>query len=407
MNETPTPAEPADWVDASAGLAEPHPVWALRRLRPKIVEATQGSHTAMFTPALPGLPRTERLLVALRGCRVAGAETLAALYRSAALAAGAAPGLLAEADDPALPGAPQPATPVPPAGRLATLLDFCTRLMRRPIDGDRAAVQRLQQAGLDTAAIVALGQLIAFLSYQVRLVAGLQALVAAGAADAPDAPAAATLDAAAPMPAAPPAGSVYTVRGFTNAVLDWTPWIPAVDPTQATPEQLAALDAMSPQARSSAYFLLLAHQPEMLLQRSIAFNTIMYAPGGLSRAERELGATVESRLNGCVYCASVHAQRFEQLAKRNDVLVQLFEDPQGAGTTPRERAVVQLSARLALQPAQFSAAEVQLARSVGLTDAETLDLVHAVALFAWANRLMLNLGEPVHADGRPAERGQL
>jgi hypothetical protein len=26
---------------------------------------------------------------------------------------------------------------------------------------------------------------------------------------------------------------------------------------------------------------------------------------------------------------------------------------------------------------------------------EMLDLVHAAAIFAWANRLMLNLGEPV------------
>jgi len=33
--------------------------------------------------------------------------------------------------------------------------------------------------------------------------------------------------------------------------------------------------------------------------------------------------------------------------------------------------------------------------AVGLSEAEILDLVHSVAIFAWANRLMLNLGEPV------------
>ncbi|SIT65185.1 hypothetical protein SAMN04487769_0478 [Burkholderia sp. b14] len=32
---------------------------------------------------------------------------------------------------------------------------------------------------------------------------------------------------------------------------------------------------------------------------------------------------------------------------------------------------------------------------VGLTKAEILDLSHAIAIFAWANRLMLTLGEPV------------
>jgi uncharacterized peroxidase-related enzyme len=145
----------------------------------------------------------------------------------------------------------------------------------------------------------------------------------------------------------------------------------------------------------------------MLLQRSIAFNAIMFAPGGMPRAERELGATVESRLNGCVYCASVHAQRFEQLAKRNDVIAQLFEDPATAGTTEREKAIVRFSAVLGLSPDKLDASDVHDARKAGLTDVEILDLVHAVALFAWANRLMLNLGEPVHQDGTPAERGQL
>ncbi|MEI4856053.1 carboxymuconolactone decarboxylase family protein, partial [Klebsiella pneumoniae] len=34
--------------------------------------------------------------------------------------------------------------------------------------------------------------------------------------------------------------------------------------------------------------------------------------GGLGRAERELAATVVSRLNGCEYCASVHQQRSKE-----------------------------------------------------------------------------------------------
>ena len=51
---------------------------------------------------------------------------------------------------------------------------------------------------------------------------------------------------------------------------------------------------------------------------------VMYAPGGLSRAERELAATVVSRVNGCVYCGSVHAQRFEQLALQEPAVQQCY-----------------------------------------------------------------------------------
>src|SRR3546814_4441634 len=49
---------------------------------------------------------------------------------------------------------------------------------------------------------------------------------------------------------------------------------------------------------------------------------------------------VVSRINGCVYCASVHAQRFEQLAKRNDTVAQVFDDPRSAGVNERDRKSV-------------------------------------------------------------------
>jgi AhpD family alkylhydroperoxidase len=80
-------------------------------------------------------------------------------------------------------------------------------------------------------------------------------------------------------------------------------------------------------------------------------KAIFYGHGGLPRAERELAATVTSRLNGCVYCASVHSAR-EHVAR---------------------------------------------SREVGLLDDEIADVAHAAAFFSWANRLMLSLGEPAAA----------
>ena len=186
------------------------------------------------------------------------------------------------------------------------------------------------------------------------------------------------------------------INGFTNETLKWNAWLDTVVFATATPQQVAALEEMSPTAKESNYFLLLAHQPDMLLQRSVAFNAIMFAPGGMPRAERELGATVASVINGCVYCTSVHAQRFEQLAKRADVIEQVFADAKKAGTTEREKAIVKFSAKLTLDPATVCAENIQALKQVGLSSIEILDLIHAVALFAWANRLMLNLGEPVY-----------
>jgi uncharacterized peroxidase-related enzyme len=184
-------------------------------------------------------------------------------------------------------------------------------------------------------------------------------------------------------------------HGFTNATLDWKAWLDTVQLEQATPQQMQVLESSHPKAKVSDYYLLLVHQAEILDQRSTAFNAIMYAPGGLSRAERELASTVVSRVNGCVYCASVHAQRFEQLAKRQDVIAQVFADPATAGTNARERAIVAFSIELTLHPEDIADSSLQRLADAGLSDAEILDLIHAIAIFAWANRLMLNLGEPV------------
>src|SRR5690606_13342004 len=150
-----------------------------------------------------------------------------------------------------------------------------------------------------------------------------------------------------------------------------------------------------PTARQSDYYMLLVLEPGLLEQRSLVYNAIMYAPGGGARHEREIAAAAVSRLNGCVYCTSVHAQRFEQLAKRNDVLAQLFTAPRTAGTTARERAIIQAALALTEDPAGFDAGTLQPLVAQGMSPDEIRDVLSAAAIFAWANRLMMNLGEHV------------
>jgi uncharacterized peroxidase-related enzyme len=188
------------------------------------------------------------------------------------------------------------------------------------------------------------------------------------------------------------------INGFTNQTLDWKSWLTPVQVDQASALQLEVLDQSHAQARQSDYYLTLVHQPLMLRHRSTAYNAIMYAPGGLPRAERELGAMVVSVTNGCVYCTSVHAQRFTQLSKRTDTVEQVFTDPASAGTTERERAIARFAQAVTLRPATLSADDIAPLRAQGLADEEIIDLLHAVAIFGWANRLMHNLGEPVAAS---------
>lgn len=372
-----------DIVDQLVGLTPGSQTFDVRHKRDKVAAATQGSYDALFDPALPGLPLADRLLVALYATRITPSPLLAAHYRARAVEAGV------PAADIAVAESGKPADAADP--RLAAILEFTRKLIEKPVEGDEAALKTLPAAGVSTPAVVTLSQLIAFLSYQTRLVAGLVAMKAAESlgSDAAAADATAVIN-----PGNTEPGAVIKAHGFTNEVLEWKAWLDVVNVDTATPEQIAVLEESHPKAKVSDYYLFLVHQPEILRQRSTAFNAIMYAPGGLSRAERELGATVVSRVNGCVYCASVHAQRFEQLAKRNDVIGQVFENPVTAGTTKREQAIGKFSIQITEAQANVNAASIQALKDVGLNDGEILDLLHSDAIFAWANRLMLNLGEP-------------
>jgi uncharacterized peroxidase-related enzyme len=108
-----------------------------------------------------------------------------------------------------------------------------------------------------------------------------------------------------------------------------------------------------------------------------------------------LAATAESRLNGCPYCASVHALRYVQMKGDADLMQRMMQDGVAVPMPPRARAIVDFSVRLAATPSAATPADVRRLRDEGMEDAEILDIILSVAMFANANRLMQTLGEAV------------
>ena len=162
-----------DIVDRVAGLAPGSQAYLTRHKREKVAAATQFSDEALFDPALPDLALRERLLVALYACALSQATSLSVHYRERLGALDIDAGLLDQVARTALDEVAEP--------RLRELLRFTHTLITQPVAGDKAALQRLPAAGLSTPAVVALTQLIAYVSYQIRLVAGLRALDALNA----------------------------------------------------------------------------------------------------------------------------------------------------------------------------------------------------------------------------------
>ena len=185
------------------------------------------------------------------------------------------------------------------------------------------------------------------------------------------------------------------VHEFTTDIPVWTPYVKPLDLTEASPEQLDALKVTPSNTKVSDYVLVLAHDVETLKHRTPLFNGVMYNKGGLSRAEREIGAVGASIVNRCIYCAAVHAGRYNQLTKDETVIDAIFTDGVDAQIEPRLKAILDFSVKLSKCPQDATEADVQALADAGLAKDEILDLILSTSLFGWANRLMHTLGEPI------------
>jgi uncharacterized protein YciW len=151
---------PTDVIAALAGAADNPAVAAAMAGRADLMAASQANYQAVMAPDDPGgLSGDERHALACRIATIAGDAALAAQYRAGLGAAGA----LAD-----------PTAPPPADRRLAAMLRHADLLTRSPREATRGDIAALTAAGLATADIVRLSQVIAFVNYQLRVIAGLR-----------------------------------------------------------------------------------------------------------------------------------------------------------------------------------------------------------------------------------------
>jgi alkylhydroperoxidase domain protein len=180
---------------------------------------------------------------------------------------------------------------------------------------------------------------------------------------------------------------------FTRDQLDWLPWLEPAAEEALTPRQRESL--VDAARAKSAYFRLLARDPDTLEARTRTDKDIFYNPqAGAPRADRELAAAATSRLNGCIYCASVHARHAAIYSKREQDVQRLLDEGVTADLGERWNAIVAASVALTSIPIDFGAEHVERLRSAGLDQLAIVDVINAASFFNWANRLMLSLGEP-------------
>jgi uncharacterized protein YciW len=150
----------ADVIEQMSDVAPGSSLAEALAVRAGLMQASQANYAAVLTPQDPGgLSHRDRFALASRIARLNGDERLAVHY------ADAAGGIMADAGS---------------SARMAAILHHVDLVALTPRDATPCDIAALQKAGVVTADIVRLSQLIAFVSYQVRVIAGLR-LMGAGA----------------------------------------------------------------------------------------------------------------------------------------------------------------------------------------------------------------------------------
>lgn len=187
---------------------------------------------------------------------------------------------------------------------------------------------------------------------------------------------------------------------FTLELLEWTPWLERATDTPVGEERRAAIDDLLKGSRASDYVNVLANDFEALRARAVVHRHVYTSDEPRLASYRELGATTTSRINGCVFCASVHARLFAKYRGERETINRLVDEGIDADLPPVERAIVDLSAKLTLDPESLTHADLERLRELGFDQLTILDVINYASFFANANRLMLSLGEPKIPDHR-------
>ena len=241
--------------------------------------------------------------------------------------------------------------------RLAQITEYARQLASQPTLINAAVLQHLSDVGLTLPDIISFHQIIGFVCYQARVIAGIHAMMALPVRWIPG------------THIPPDAENIVTGK-----------W----HPTLTLPE-LHAVEQRHPTITSS--------QPDTLTQLLACNNEVLeqwqVIDALLQRKSSPAGSlatAVAARINGSSHCFWHYPA-----GTLRDALQHSVDQATDVADT-QQKAVILLAAQLTRSPERFSAAHLQPLRDTGLSDSEIFDIVLIVAAANWSNRLVQGLG---------------
>ncbi|MCR9067642.1 MAG: peroxidase-related enzyme [Rhodobacteraceae bacterium] len=135
------------------------------------------------------------------------------------------------------------------------------------------------------------------------------------------------------------------------------------------------------------------------------YNTLMLAPSGLSKLEREMVAVVVSSANRCFYCLVAHGQAVRGLSGDPHLGEMLVMNYRVAPLEPRQRAMLDFAWKLTTAPWEVDEPDRAALRAAGLSQEEIFDLADVIGFFNMSNRFAIASDMMPNAEYHAMDRG--
>lgn len=116
-------------------------------------------------------------------------------------------------------------------------------------------------------------------------------------------------------------------------------------------------------------------------------DDLMLADSGLSKLEREMIAVVVSSINHCHYCLTAHGAAVRQRSGDPELGELMVQNYRAAALPPKQRAMLDFTAKLTESPDKIVEADRQALRNAGFSDRDIFDIAAVAAFYNMSNRL--------------------
>ena len=137
---------------------------------------------------------------------------------------------------------------------------------------------------------------------------------------------------------------------------------------------------------------IMSQSPAALKESMRLYLAIMFGESKLSRAQREMIATVVSQVNHCKYWIEAHGNDFRDEVGDKALAEQLKKNWKKADISANDKALCGWAEKLTLTPGEMTKSDIDALMGNGFSENAISDAAQVVSYFNYINRIAEGLG---------------